>query len=684
MDRSHFELTIRIGCRKWISGPIPQNAASRPKDETSQDLIDDSRSHSVNVLRVTDNSSDLHDSGKIRTMAPARKFLFRLPKETYIAGITIIAIGLHLVLRYGTDVPLRVAQAPLLVALVVGGTPLVFDLGKKLVKREFGSDLLAGVSILTAVTLGQYLVAAIVVLMLSGGTTLEEFATARASSVLDALARRTPGVAHRRGADGVADVKLEEIRLGDGLMVLPHEICPVDGVVIEGRGKMDEAYLTGEPYEISKTVGSQVISGAINGDGALIIRAEKLAVDSRYARIMKVMQSTEQQRPHLRRLGDELGAWYTPVALILGGIAGLVSRDIHRFLAVVVVATPCPLLLAIPTAIIGAISVAARRAIIIKNPAVLEQIASCRTLIFDKTGTLTYGRPTLTEIVCAEGFAMQDVLQLAASLELYSKHPLAGAIVSEARRQETKLLGVTELTEPPGEGLKGTVEGHTVRITGRKQAKEAREALPAMSSGLECVVFIDKRYAATMRFHDAPRGDSRLFIQHLKPRHGVRKVMLVSGDRESEVQYLASSVGISEVCAGKSPEEKVAIVKQETAKAKTLFVGDGINDAPALTAATVGVAFGSQSDIITEAADAVILEASLGKVDELIHIGRRMRRIALQSALGGMLASIVGMIAAALGYLPPISGAIAQELIDLFAVLNAVRVALPSDDLQDF
>jgi heavy metal translocating P-type ATPase len=596
----------------------------------------------------------------------------------------MIAIVLHLVLRYGTHAPLRVALAPLIVVLLVGGTPLVFDLAKKLVKREFGSDLLAGVSILSAVGLGQYLVAAIVVLMLSGGAALEEFATARASSVLDALARRMPGVAHRRGADGPADVKLEEIRIGDVLIVLPHEICPVDGVVIEGRGKMDERYLTGEPYEISKMAGSQVISGAINGDAALVIRTEKLAADSRYARIMKVMQSTEQQRPHLRRLGDQLGAWYTPLALILAGIAALASRDMQRFLAVVVVATPCPLLLAIPTAIIGAISLAARRAIIIKNPAVLEQIDSCQTLIFDKTGTLTYGRPTLTEIICAEGLEKQDVLRLAASLEHYSKHPLAGAILAEAKEQETRSLGVTELSEAPGEGLRGIVEGHTVRITGRKQAEEVHTILPEMGSGLECVVFIDEHYAATMRFHDATRGDSRLFIQHLKPRHGVRKVMLVSGDRESEVQYLANSVGISEVFAGKSPEEKVAIVKEETAKAKTLFVGDGINDAPALTAATVGVAFGSQSDIITEAADAVILETSLGKIDELMHIGRRMRRIALQSALGGMLASIVGMIAAATGHLPPIGGAVAQEVIDLLAVLNAVRVALPTDDLQDF
>jgi len=618
-------------------------------------------------------------------MTAARTFLSRLPKETYIAGFTILAIVLHLALRYGARVPLRVALAPLIVALVVGGTPLVFDLAKKLIKREFGSDLLAGISILTAVVLGQYLVAAIVVLMLSGGAALEEFATARASSVLDALARRMPSVAHRRGGDSAAvDVKLDEIRIGDVLVVLPHEICPVDGVVIEGRGRMDEAYLTGEPYEISKMAGSLVISGAINGDAALVIRAEKLAVDSRYARIMKVMQSSEQQRPQLRRLGDQLGAWYTPIALILAGVAALVSKDMHRFLAVVVVATPCPLLLAIPTAIIGAISVAARRSIVIKNPAVLEQIDSCRTLIFDKTGTLTYGRPTLTEIICAEGFERQDVLRLAASLEQYSKHPLAGAIVGAAQKQEMKFAGVTELSEPPGQGLRGAVEGRKVRITGRKQAETAGAVLPAVSSGLECEIFIDERYAATMRFHDAPRSDSRVFIQHLKPRHGVRKIMLVSGDRESEVRYLANSVGITEVRAGKSPEEKVAIVKEETAKAKTLFVGDGINDAPALTAATVGVAFGSQSDIITEAADAVILEPSLGKIDELMHIGRRMRRIALQSALGGMLASMVGMIAAAMGYLPPIEGAIAQEIIDLFALLNAVRVALPSDDLQDF
>ena len=605
-------------------------------------------------------------------------------KETYIAGLTLLAIALHVVFKYALHFPALPANAPLFAALLIGGVPLVWVLLKKLLRREFGSDLLAGVSILTAIALREYLVATIVVLMLSGGEALEEFATARASSVLDALARRMPGTAHRKEPGGLVDVELANIRIGDQLTVLPHEICPVDGTVLEGHGIMDEAYLTGEPYEISKTPGSMVISGAINGEQALLIRAEKVAEDSRYARIMKVMHETEQQRPKLRRLGDQLGAWYTPLALAVAVAAALLSRDPQRFLAVVVIATPCPLLLAIPTAIIGAISLAARRAIIIKNPAILEQLEKCRTLIFDKTGTLTYGRPKLTEVLCAEGFDRTGVLRFAASVEQYSKHPLASAIVSAAKQEQLDVLSVAHISERPGQGLLATVEGHSVQITGRHKVSAQSLPLPELSSGLECLIFIDGNYAAAIRFHDAPRKDSASFIQHLQPKHGVRKVILVSGDRESEVKYLAESVGITEVHAGKSPEEKVAIVKAETAKARTLFVGDGINDAPALMAATVGVAFGTQNDITTEAADAVVMETALGKIDELIHIGQRMRSIALQSALGGMAASVLGMIAAAFGFLPPIWGAIGQELIDLLAVLNAVRVALPTDDLQDY
>ena len=610
-------------------------------------------------------------------------------KQSIIAVFTVAAIGLHLLLRFGVSLTAKwygyaVSDLPLIAALVFGGIPLVLGLLVKLLHREFGSDLLAGISIVTSVLLGEYLAGSQVVLMLSGGEALEEFATARASSVLEALARRMPSIAHRKDGSGLAEVKLEDIRIGDELAVLPHEICPVDGVVVEGRSVMDEAYLTGEPYEISKAPGSTVISGAINGEAMLTIRAEKLAKDSRYARIMKVMEETEQQRPRLRRLGDQLGAWYTPLALGIAIAAALLSGNSERFLSVVVIATPCPLLLAIPTAIIGAISLAARRAIIIKKPAVLEQIEKCQTLIFDKTGTLTYGRPTVTAVICAEGFEPERVLQFAASLERYSKHPLASAIVAEAKRRAIATLPVDHISERPGEGLRGSIERHSVRITGRNKVPAQVLPLPPAESGLECLVFLDENYAAAIRFHDAPRKDTASFIKHLQPKHGVGRVILVSGDRESEVKYLAERVGIREVHAGKNPEEKVAIVKEATARGLTLFVGDGINDAPALLAATVGVAFGSQHDITTEAADAVVLETSLGKIDELIHIGRRMRRIALQSALGGMAASILGMGAAAFGYLPPIGGAIGQEIIDLLAVLNAVRVALPTEDLQDY
>jgi heavy metal translocating P-type ATPase len=603
---------------------------------------------------------------------------------TVIALLAVASVLSHLVLRYLLDVPRVAWQAPLILALIAGGLPLLVPLTRKLLAGEFGSDHLAGVSIVTSVILGEYLVGVIVILMLSGGTALEQFASRRASSVLDALARRVPQFAHRKIGDNLSDVKLSEIVVGDTLAVFPHEICPVDGVVIEGRGKMNEAYLTGEPFEIEKMPGSQVISGAINGDTALSIRAEKLAVESRYARIMQVMQDAEQRRPRIRRLGDKLGAWYTPVALALAGLAWAATGEARRFLAVVVVATPCPLLIAIPVAVIGAISLSARRGIIIKNPAVLEQIDRCRTLIFDKTGTLTYGKPALSEILCAPGFTKEQVLQTVASLERYSKHPLSRAVLDAAQDAHLPAEPVSDISERPGEGLRGTVGSRRIQITSRNKISDRAITLPAVTSGLECVALFDDLYAATLRFHDSPRTDSRTFIKHLRPRHAVSRVLIVSGDRDQEVRHLAEQVGIREVHSAKSPEEKVAIVRAEASRAPTLFLGDGINDAPAMQAATVGVAFGVQSDITSEAADAVILETSLGRVDELIHIARRMRRIALQSALGGMILSVLGMIVAASGYLPPIGGAITQEIIDLAAVLNAVRVALPAHSLTDF
>jgi heavy metal translocating P-type ATPase len=604
--------------------------------------------------------------------------------DFFIATLAATAIATHLALRYGFKAPLLAQFLPLYIALILGGFPLIIRLAGRMLAREFGSDLLAGLSIVVSVLMGQYLVGSIVVLMLSGGTALETFATRRASSVLKALAQRMPQTAHRKMGNGITDIEIKSIQIGETLVVFPHEICPVDGVVLEGQSRMNEAYLTGEPFEMSKIPGSEVFSGAVNGETALTIQAGKLPMDSRYAKIMQVMQETQQRRPRLRRLGDMLGAWYTPLAVTLALAAWIVSGEPRRFLAVLVIATPCPLLLAIPVAVIGAISLSARRSIIIKNPAVLEQINQCKTLIFDKTGTLTYGRPSLTEILCTPGVSKNTVLGIAASLERYSKHPLAGAILSASRNAGIALDPVTEVSEKQGEGLRGKVAGQEVWITGRSKVADRNLSLPVATVGLECVVFIDGAYAAMFRFRDVVRAGGRSFVNHLHPRHHVGRVLLVSGDRDSEVRYLADVVGITEVHAGKSPEEKISIVREETKRNKTLFVGDGINDAPAMQAATVGVAFGMSSDITAEAADAVILDASLGKVDELMHIGRRMRSIALISVLGGMGLSVIGMIAAAFGWLSPIEGAVAQEVIDLAAVLNAVRVALPFPNMTDF
>lgn len=618
--------------------------------------------------------------GAILPASPGRELRW----ERFIAFTSLFAVVLHLLLRFGTSAKLLFTDLPLYVALLLGGVPLVFVLIKKLFVGDFGSDFLAGVSIVTAVLLREYLVATIVVLMLSGGAALESYATRRASRVLEALANRMPTVAHRRSKDGIAEVAVADISIGDALLVHPHEICPVDGTVLEGHGSMNEAYLTGEPFEVDKAPGAAVLSGALNGESLLLIQAEKLATDSRYARIMRVMEESQQARPQLRRLGDILGAWYTPLAVGIAVLAWVLSADPDRFLAVLVIATPCPLLIAIPVAIIGAVSLSARRSIIIKNPAVLEQLDTCRTFIFDKTGTLTYGKPVLTRIVCAPGFTENQVLGAAASLERYSKHPLALAITDAARDRHCELLPVSHVSEPAGQGLRGEVDTHEVLITGRSKLPTGQFELPPIQPGLECLILLDGHFAALFGFEDAPRADSRGFLSHLSPHHSVSKLILVSGDREPEVQALAAKVGIDVAYGARSPEEKVDLVRHETTKAKTLFVGDGINDAPAMQAATVGIAFGHENDITSEAADAVVLERSLGKVDELIHIGRRMRKIALQSAVGGMALSAVGMILAAFGWLPPIGGAVAQELIDLLAVLNAVRVAIPVKTLTDF
>ena len=612
-------------------------------------------------------------------------------KTLIIAVFALICISMHLALRWTVTSPILAghppADWPLILGLVAGGLPLVWELLKQAFAGEFGSDLLAGLAMVTALLQGEYLAGVFVVLMLSGGQALEAYAVRSASSVLDALAKRLPQTAHRRLDDEkIADVSLSEVAVSDTLVVFPHEICPVDGTVIEGHGSMDESYLTGEPYLMPKAPGATIFSGAINGNAVLVIHADRLAVDSRYAKIMDVMRAAEQRKPRMRRLADRLGAFYTPLAVAIAVLAWMLSGEAQRFLAVLVVATPCPLLIGIPVAILGGISLSARRGIIIRDPGVLERIDQCRVAIFDKTGTLTYGRPAMTECVTRPGVTEHEVLRLTAALERYSRHPLAESIVKGAHKRGLVIPEASQVHEPPGQGLTGLVDGHQLEVTSRKKVMTSGiakpEDLPPQSAGLECVVVMDGQFAAILRFRDEPRKDGKSFVGHL-PQHHFSRVMIVSGDRESEVRYLADAVGIQEVYFSQSPEQKLELVREETCKAKTMYMGDGINDAPALTAATVGVAFGQSSDVTAEAASAVILESSLQKVDEFFHIGRRMRTIALQSAVGGMLLSLIGMLAASLGYLPPVAGAICQELIDILAVVNSLRVAFYPGALSD-
>ncbi|WP_220464310.1 MULTISPECIES: heavy metal translocating P-type ATPase [unclassified Colwellia] len=612
-----------------------------------------------------------------------------LPSASYwhwaLLILSLLAVVLHFAFRWSILPPVGVANTadiPLLIVIAIGGIPLVLQIMLKILHLDFGADLLAVLALVTAAWLDEYLAAVLIIIMLSGGQALEVYAMRKASSVLLALAERMPSTAHRRRGEKVEEIALADIAIGDEIVIFPHETAPVDGVVIDGNGSMDESYLTGEPYQVSKAPGTSVLSGAINGEAVIVIRAEKLANDSRYAQIMLVMQEAEQKRPSMRRIGDQIGAVFAPLALLFALAAWYLTGDSTRFLAVLVVATPCPLLIAIPITLISAISMAARQAIIIKDPTVLELLPTCRTAIFDKTGTLTYGKPELTEIISVDGITRDKILQQTASLERYSKHPLANAIIQAAEKDSLALMEAVSVFEKPGQGLVGTVDSHEICVTHRKKllkdSPDIANTLPPTAAGLECIIMMDGHYVATFRFRDTPRADGKSFINHLGPSHQFNKVMLVSGDRESEVTYLADLLGIEETLASQNPEQKVAIVRRETAKAPTLFMGDGINDAPALASATVGIAFGQHSSVTAEAAGAVIMENTLEKVDELLHISSAMRRIVLQSAIGGMTLSVIAMGFAAAGYITPVAGALLQEVIDILAIVNALRLGLGS------
>lgn len=611
--------------------------------------------------------------------------VFRIPRPDLIGWTKSregILLGCSLVTIL-CGFPLRISgfhgaeRVFLFCCLAISCVLIAIELGEKILKREFSSDFLAGISVVTAVLLHEYWAAVLVVFMLSGGQSLERLAMKNASAVLQALSERMPHRARRKRNGGIEEVSLDNLEIGDLIEVHPHDICPVDGVVVAGRSSMDEAFLTGEPYHMPKVAGSTVISGAINGEGLLTIRSSAAAKDSRYQRIASVIEQQATRKVPIRRIADELAGWYTPFGLIVAIAAGVISGEPVRFLAVLVVATPCPLLIGIPICIIGAISSAARRGIIIRDPSALEITATCSAMILDKTGTLTVGKPNVTAIKRFNGWDEAALLPLLLSVEQYSKHPLGAAVVAFASTRGYTPIEVTSVSEQAGRGLHGVVGNHHIAIGKRSLLVDAGIADIPPPSGPECAVLIDDKPAALITFRDVPRKESRPFVEHLADHHGITNVMLLSGDRDTEAQYLASLVGITSARGGLSPEEKLITLEEVLKHQRTIFIGDGINDAPALQAATVGIGLGTKSDILTESADVIVLDPSLERVDSFLHLSHRVRAIALQTGVGGIALSILGMTAAAFGFLPPVIGACVQEGIDLLAIFNALRTTSP-------
>ena len=625
----------------------------------------------------------MHNNSYLKSTKDILKKLFNINIFFCIFTLTIIISGLII-----SSQDQILADRLMIIPILTIGSYQFLQIFYKIIKGNLGADIIAFIALALAIYLHQYLTANLLILMIASGQSLEQYASQKASFVLEALAKRVSSIAHLKKNNEIVDVEINQIKIGDYLAILPHEVCPVDGQVVEGNSFMDESFLTGEPFTIAKTTGSKVISGALNQDNLLIIKATKLAKDSRYAKIVEVISNAKDQKPKIRKLADKIGAIFAPIALIIASLSYYFTGSIENFLAVLTIATPCPLLIAVPIAIISAISICATNGIIIKDPKVLENLPICSTIVFDKTGTLTIGEPQLSEIIVVdENFTSEKILQIIASLERYSRHPLANAVIKASKQKFLPFIEVQNIKEIPGYGMTGMINHQTVIITNRAKLTEKQitnNNIPQSLSGLECFVLIDDQVIGLIRFHDQPRPESHSFIGHLTWEHNFKKIILLSGDRGSEVDYLAKTLGINQYFSSQTPEQKLAVIDHETKLAPTVFVGDGINDAPALMIASVGIAFGKNNNIVSEAAGAVILDSCLRKLDQLLHISVDMRKIILQSAVGGVLASIIGMFFASIGMITPAYGAILQQLIDIVAIINALRLIFNHKISNDF
>jgi len=606
---------------------------------------------------------------------PAGRILLRP-----VAALATLLAGL---LLFRTAHPPLSAHMVWTVGLWAIGVPLLIRTLLGVLRGRFAADLVAALAIGAAILLDQPFAGLIIVLMQTGGEALEHYAERRASAAVRELEAQAPRLAHRKDGERISDVPAEAIEVGERILVRPGELVPCDGIVESGSSQIDVARLTGEPLPQRARAGSVLSSGTLNLDGPLVVAVSARAAASLYARIVELVRTAQASKAPLQRVADRYAVWFTPLTLAVALLAYLISRDPLRVLAVLVVATPCPLILATPVAIIGGINRAARRQIIVRHGGALEALAAVNAVVFDKTGTLTMGRPEVASVQPVAPFEAREVLRLAGAVEQGSGHLLARTTVEAAHQQGIALPAATEVTEASGRGVWGTVEGHTVTVGAfslvRERVPLAAPVLHALHDGgpaLRAYVTIDGSAAGSITYADHIRVGAAGVVADLR-RMGMAHIALLSGDHAGNVDAVAREVGIQEVAADLLPEDKLRYVSRLAADSRrVLMVGDGTNDAPALSSATVGLALAAHGGgIAAEAADVVLLVDDLGRVPEAVLIGRRTLRIARQSILVGLGLSGAAMGIAALGFLAPAVGALVQEVVDVAVILNALRAS---------
>lgn len=577
------------------------------------------------------------------------------------------------------------------VTTVVGVLAAVWWVVDAARKGQLGVDVISVLALVGALLVDEVLAGAVITVMLASGRTLEARAGARAQRELRALLERAPRVVHRYVGDELTEAPIDDVCLGDLLLVQPGEVVPVDGLVEQGSAVLDESALTGEPLPVEREAGDPVRSGTVNAGGPLDLRATTRAADSTYAGIVRLVEEAEASSSPFVRMADRFAVVFLIVTVILAGAAWLLSGDPVRAVAVLVVATPCPLILAAPVAIVSGLARAAKRGVVVKGGAALERLAGGEVLLFDKTGTLTEGRPTVSEVITEGSIDSDEILRLAASLDQVSPHVLAAALVRAARQRAFELTLPSDVEEVPGRGVRGRVDGHEVAVgkaswllpgAPPRWARSVRRRAD-LDGALTMFVQVDGDVLGAIVLDDPIRPDAARTIRDLR-RDGIGRIIMVTGDRADVAETVGAVIGVDQVLAERTPAEKVDAVRDEGRTHRTIMVGDGINDAPALAVADVGVAIGARgSTASSEAADVVLTVDRLSRLGDAIVIARRARRIARQSVIAGIGLSLVAMVVAALGYLPPAWGALLQEAIDVTVIVNALRVLrTPSSQLQ--